>query len=153
MYWSLLLRRKILRLVQVGNINFAEKYLKIAQMMISPITLSQVTHFGLYTTISNSMKMAELVQPMDRKTLWEKEKLLDMSNFFSSDSVFKRPVLETCKNMGLIRKGLIRNKKVGKRRKCCFTAFSPLSTMFSKAFYFRVMKTRDNMVIGWQTRS
>ena len=39
------------------------------------------------------------------KTLWEKEKLLVTSNFSFSLSVFKRLVLQTCKNQGLFGKG------------------------------------------------
>ena len=42
-----------------------------------------------------------------KKTLWEKEKLLVMSNFSFSHSVFKRTVLQTRKNQGLFGKGLI----------------------------------------------
>ena len=42
-----------------------------------------------------------------QKTLWEKEKLLVMSNFSFSHSVFSRPVLHTRKNQGLFGKGLI----------------------------------------------
>ena len=34
--------------------------------------------------------------PNVEKTLWEKEKLLNMSNFSFSHSIFKRPVLQTC---------------------------------------------------------
>ena len=49
--------------------------------------------------------MAESSQK-DRKTLWEKEKLLVASNFSFSHSVFKRPVLQTRKNQGLFGKGL-----------------------------------------------
>ena len=49
--------------------------------------------------------MAESLQK-GYKTLWEKEKLLFMSNFSFSDSVFKRLVLETRKNPGLFGKGL-----------------------------------------------
>ena len=44
------------------------------------------------------------------KTLWEKQKLLIMSNFLFSLSVFKRLVLQTRKNQGLFGKGL--SKKV-----------------------------------------
>ena len=40
------------------------------------------------------------------KTLWEKEKLLIMSNFSFTHSVFKRLVLQTCKNQGLLGKWL-----------------------------------------------
>ena len=39
-----------------------------------------------------------------------KKKLLTTSNFFFSHSVFKRLVLQTCKNQGLFRKGLKENK-------------------------------------------
>ena len=34
-------------------------------------------------------------------------------------------------------------KHFGKRRKCWLPAFSPFPAMFSKAFFTRVMKTRD----------
>ena len=40
------------------------------------------------------------------KTLCEKEKLLVMSNFSFSHSVFKRLVLQTHENQGLFGKGL-----------------------------------------------
>ena len=52
------------------------------------------------------MEIAES-SPNRLKTLWEKEKLLVMSNFSFSRSVFKRPVLQTRKNQGLFGKGLI----------------------------------------------
>ena len=42
-----------------------------------------------------------------KKHCWEKEKLLITSNFSFSCSVFKRLVLQTCKNHGLFWKGLI----------------------------------------------
>ena len=49
---------------------------------------------------------------MGQKTLREKEKLLIMSNFFFSHSVFKTLVLQTCRNQGLFGNGLINlNKK------------------------------------------
>ena len=38
--------------------------------------------------------------------MWKKEKLLVMSNFSFSHSVFKRLVLKKCKNQGLFGKGL-----------------------------------------------
>ena len=59
---------------------------------------------SLQTTNSNLRKMAEISQT--HKTQWEKEKLLAMSNFSFSCSVFKRFVLQTCKNQGLFGKGL-----------------------------------------------
>ena len=40
------------------------------------------------------------------KTQWKEEKLLIMSNFSFSDSVFKRLVRQTRKNQGLFGKGL-----------------------------------------------
>ena len=52
------------------------------------------------------MKMAESSQKV-QKTLWEMEKLLVMSNFSFSHSVFKKPLVQTCKNQGLFGKGLI----------------------------------------------
>ena len=39
--------------------------------------------------------------------MWEKEKLLVTSNFSFSHSVFDRLVLQTGKNQGLCRKGLM----------------------------------------------
>ena len=44
--------------------------------------------------------------PKGWETLWEKEKLLVMSNFSFSHCAFKRLVLQTCKNKGLFAKGL-----------------------------------------------
>ena len=44
--------------------------------------------------------------PKRKKTLWEKEKLLIMSNFSYSHSVFKRLVQQTRKNQGLFGKDL-----------------------------------------------
>ena len=55
--------------------------------------------------ISSSMKMAE-GSPKGQKTLWEREKLLIMSNFSFFNSVFKRLVPQTHKNKGLFGKGL-----------------------------------------------
>ena len=51
------------------------------------------------------MKVAEC-SPKGLKTLWEKEKLLIMSNFSFFQSVFKRLKLKTCKNQYLFGKGL-----------------------------------------------
>ena len=45
--------------------------------------------------------------PNGNKTLWEKEKLLDTSNFSFSQSVFKRLALQTGKKQGLFEKELI----------------------------------------------
>ena len=42
----------------------------------------------------------------EKKTVWEKETLLIMSNFSFSYSVFKRLVLQTRKHQGLFGKGL-----------------------------------------------
>ena len=90
------------------------------------LTLSQTTNFRLFQTErvcrrlpnwksvqtmnSNLMKMAE-GSPNRWKILWEKEKLLVTSNFSFSHSVFKRLVLQTCKQQGLSGKGL---KKMAK---------------------------------------
>ena len=56
-------------------------------------------------TNSNLMKKAKH-SPNGLKTLWEKEKLLVLSNFSFSQSVFKRLVQQTSKNQGLFGKGL-----------------------------------------------
>ena len=50
--------------------------------------------------------------PNGQKTLWEKEKLLVLSNFSFSYTVFKLPVLQTRKNRGLFGKGLRDEKKI-----------------------------------------
>ena len=49
---------------------------------------------------------------MNRKTLWEKEKLLVTSKFSFSHSVFKRLVLQTRKTQGFFGKGLRQFKRV-----------------------------------------
>ena len=63
------------------------------------------TERSLQMTISCLMKMAESSQN-GKKTLREKEKLLITSNFSFSNSVFKRPFLQTRENQGLFGKGL-----------------------------------------------
>ena len=50
----------------------------------------------------NGRKFSKQVE----NTVGEKEKLLIMSNFSFSHSVFKRLILQTCKNQGLFGKGL-----------------------------------------------
>ena len=74
--------------------------------------------------------MAESSQK-DRKTLWEKEKLLVASNFSFSHSVFKRPVLQTRKNQGLFGKGLNGYQKDKKKR-------APQNTAALLDFHFSV---------------
>ena len=49
----------------------------------------------------------------------EKEKMFIMSNFSFSDSVFKRLVLQTCKNKGLFGKGLNTNHTFHKDENVC----------------------------------
>ena len=55
--------------------------------------------------------MAEILQT-DRKQCGEKKKLLVTSNFSFSHIVFKRHVLETCKNQGLSGKGLTHSHRM-----------------------------------------
>ena len=97
-----------------------KKYLDMTKLKAfadDKLTLSQTTSFRLFqtekkfqTTILILMKMAES-SPKEKKTLWEKEKLLVTSNFSFSLSVFKRLVLQTRKNQGLF--------GVWERVKCC----------------------------------
>ena len=77
------------------------------------LTLSQMTNFRLFQTegvlqmpILSLMKIVEGFLK-GFKILWKKKKLLIMSNFFFSHSVFKIFVLQTRKNQGLFGKGLI----------------------------------------------
>ena len=54
-----------------------------------------------------------------KKTLWEKEKLLVRSNFSFSHSVFKRLILQTRKNQGLLGKELSKHgfyRRVSRKR-------------------------------------
>ena len=60
--------------------------------------------------------------PKGYKTLWEKEKLLVMSNFSFSHNVFKRLVLQTRKSKGLFGKELIvKTEGEKKERKLCIS--------------------------------
>ena len=47
-----------------------------------------------------------------KKALWKKEKLLVISNFSFIESVFKKHILQTCKNKVLFGKGLMHLQKV-----------------------------------------
>ena len=61
-------------------------------------------------TILNLLQMAESF-PKGKKVLWEKVKLFIMSNFSFSHSVFKRLVLQICKDTGLFGKRLTVDQK------------------------------------------
>ena len=52
------------------------------------------------------MKMAKFSKRIEKKHLWEKEKLLVKSNFPFSQIVFERLMQQTHKNQGLFEKGL-----------------------------------------------
>ena len=109
----------------------------------------------LQTAISNLMKMAER-SPNGWKKLWEKEKLLIMSNFSFSHSVFKWLVLQTHKNQGLFWKGLItpwqrtlKNSLEKRKGNACNQhlhllswCFLPLSQLFAKqqTFFWSKLK-------------
>ena len=75
------------------------------------LTLSQTTNFRLFQTERVCRRQFEIsykwrnVLKRCRKH-WAKEKLLFMSNFSFSHSVFKRLVLQTRKNQGMFWKGL-----------------------------------------------
>ena len=91
--------------------SFACSILNVAQKMVFALTLSKATNVrlsnwkSLQATISNLIKMAES-SPIEEKILWEKVKLLVMSNLSVSHSVFKWIVLQTRENQGLFGKGL-----------------------------------------------
>ena len=101
-------------------------------------------------------------------TAWKKEKLLVLNNFSFSHSVFypfgecSAIFIKFEKNchLQIFQFGSVQNllfgkrfktethfemgkKRCGKRRKCCLPAFSLFPTMFSKGFFFRVVKSRD----------
>ena len=76
------------------------------------LTISQTTNFRPFQIekacrrqLFSKVKMMES-SPKGKKNPWEKEKLLVTSIFFFSQSVFKRHVLQTCKNQGFFGKGL-----------------------------------------------
>ena len=90
-----------------------------------------------------------------KKTLWEKEKLLLTSNFFFSHNVFKSCLLLMCQNEYLWSKGLksIVEKGENAGKQPFFFCF-PI--MVSKASLFRFVKSWDCMVQSWnvyQTKS
>ena len=66
-----------------------------------------MTNFRLFQTekcAESNFKFES--SPNGYETLWEKEKMLVMSNFTFSHSVFKRLILQTRKNQGLFGIGL-----------------------------------------------
>ena len=63
-----------------------------------------MTNFRLFQSEDNNFKFDKNGR---EKTLQEKEKLLVTSNFSFSHNIFKRLVLQTCKNQGLFGKGLM----------------------------------------------
>ena len=72
--------------------------------------------------------------PKEKKTLWEKEKLLIMSDFSLSHSVFKRLVQQTRKNQGLVGKGLTIVCVTKPLSNTCMSKFLTLKPHKEKAF-------------------
>ena len=79
---------------------------------VDSLSLSQKTNFRLFQTERLCRRHFQLwwkwqqVFQKGRKHCGEKEKLHIRSNFSFSCSVFKRLILQTCKNQGLFGKGL-----------------------------------------------
>ena len=106
------------------------------------------------------MRMAENSIKGLKKTVG-KEKLLVTSNFSFSHSVFKRPILQTRKNQGLLGKVFT----VFQRIEFVFNSgenivgkglpgFSHFPTMFSKGFLLRTARSRHSMVkVKWHYKS
>ena len=112
------------------------------------LTLSQTTNFRPFRTERVCRWQFKFVENWRQffiwiKTLWEEEKLLVMSNFSFSHSVFKRLVLQTRKNQGLFGKGITdyqtANFKPGPNWK-------KLQTTFQSAF-----KVKNKCHIGRKT--
>ena len=81
-----------------------------------------------------NMKKKKSVNPLPN------DKFLDMTKLkaFADDKLnVAKMTISLC--------GRLENT-VGKRRKCWLPAFSSFHTVFSKAFFFRVVKSRDCMV-------
>ena len=73
-------------------------------LVSTKLSLSQMTNFTLFQykgSADDNFKLDGNCRKFFRKTLWEKEKLLVMSNFSFSHSVFKRLVLQTRKGFVL----------------------------------------------------
>ena len=91
-------------------------HLKIGKLFHSD---SPLINFYTKPQILDSSKLKEFAEDNVKfdengkgyKTLWEKEKLFIVSNFFFSHSVFKRLVLQTCNKNGLFGKGYFYTKQ------------------------------------------
>ena len=100
---------------------------------------------SLHTAILNLMKTAES-SPTGQKTLWKKEKLLVMSNFSFSLSVFKRLLLQLSENQGLLGKGLSTcNKLFLKRKQSVYFLFSTQSLQKLSSV---VSHNSDHLILG-----
>ena len=76
-----------------------------------------------------------------------------MLNSLPDDKVLARSKLKTFADdnidgIKMMISRLVRVENTGKRRKCWLTAFSPFHTVFSKAFFLRIVKSRDYLVKG-----
>ena len=68
------------------------------------LTLSQMANLGFFQT-ERVCQMTLFISKGQENTVGKGE-ITPLSNFFFSHSVFKRFVLQTCKNKGLFGKGL-----------------------------------------------
>ena len=121
------------------------KFCKTWNRMVKGLILSQTTNLRLFQTerfcrrqFQNLTKMTQSASNQ-YKTLWEKEKLLVMSNFSFSHSVFKRTcTAEDTQNQGLFGKGLRHKYIVSMTYKAqregiqCFCSDASSGTEYSK---------------------
>ena len=71
------------------------------------------------------------------------DKILDLSKL----KAFAEDKINVYNSKTGIPFGMVR-KHCGKRRKCWLPAFSPFPTLFSKGFFFRVIKSGDCVIKG-----
>ena len=81
-----------------------------------------------------------------QKTLWDKEKLLIMSNFSFCHCVFERRVLQTRKNQGLFGKGLTEKRDNGGTSMCFVLLFVILALTFVLVFTILKNNPIENIV-------
>ena len=112
------------------------------------LTFSQTTNFGRFQierVCRRQFKIWWKWQKLQEgwKHCGKKEKLLVTSNFSFSHSVFKRLVLQTCKNQGLFGKGLIEQKTLWVKEKMWVSSiFSFSHNVFKRCLPQELLKVR-----------
>ena len=129
------------------NFRFDEKGIKLSKQVENSIGKGEIAHNEQFLLFSQCFQRACFPGASKGVIVWEWVNSARQQNFrqsklrtVSDDKINVVEKIEICFEKG--------RKHCGKRRKCWLPAFSPFSTMISKGFFHRIVKSSHCLVDG-----